>query len=217
MALDNEADGTAQNELATARSAQNQPPDQSGATPGSTTRQANAGALDVEKEMQRIRSETGRQLAQARREAEQARLAAEQVRQQNRALVMRDMSDVDRALYERDEAVNFARQTNAEREAERQERERLADLQAIANETGAPMEELLQAQSYGAAWQMGVAHMRKQTPTARKAEEERDEANSVYIGSGAPSTPATRREQKYDKMFQDRDINSYILALVSGE
>lgn len=217
MAIENDANGTAQSELATAQNATVQPPDQSGATPGSTTRQANAGALDVEKELQRIRSETGRQLAQARREAEQARQAAEQIRLQNRALVMRDMSDVDRANFERDEAINFARQTNAEREAERQERERLADLQAIAKETGAPMEELLQAESYGQAWQMGVAHMRKQTPTARQAEEDREEANAVYIGSGAPSTPATRREQKYDKMFNDRDINAYILALVSGE
>ena len=214
MALDNEYAGTAQLDPATAPTTDTQTPNQ----PAAPAPQARTNpALDVEKELQKLRSEQGRISANARRAEENA----EQLRQQNRTLQMRDMSDVERITFERDEAYGYAnseRTLRQEGEAERaREAARLEDLREIAEESGVPFSALENAQSPQEARRIAFTHIKSTTPAAREAEQERTEANAVYLGSGAPSTPVSRKEQRFQDHMQKRNATAYILEFLNGE
>lgn len=211
MALDNEYEGTALTEQGTAPSTGNQPPNQAETAPASTAR--TNPAPDVEKELQRLRSEQGRIAAAARRAEE----AANQLRQQNRTLQMRDMSDVERIAFERDEAISYAQSLEQQRAVEAQEQARQEDLRRIAEETGAPLDLLQDAESPQDAWTRAIKHLKSTTPAARQAEQERSEANQVYLGSGAPSTPKSRQEQRFEQHAKDRNAHAYILDILNGD
>ena len=211
MALENEANGTAQLDPGTAQNAQNQPPNQAETAPASTAR--TNPAPDVEKELQRLRSEQGRIAAAARRAEE----AANQLRQQNRTLQMRDMSDVERLQFERDEAYQYAQSLEQQSAERAREQARQEDLQRIANETGAPLDLLQDAESPQDAWTRAIKHLKSTTPAAREAEAERSEANRPYLGSGAPTTPTSRREQRFEQLAKERNSRAYFLEILNGE
>jgi hypothetical protein len=215
MALDNEYEGTAELDPRTAPSTGNQPPNQAEPAPASTAR--TNPAPDVEKELQRLRSEQGRIAAAARRAEE----AANQLRQQNRTLQMRDMSDVERLQFERDEAYQYAQQTQAqlqEAEAARQREEaRMADLAEIAEEEGIPMSVLQDAQSPKEARRLAIQYIKSNLSSNREAEAERSEANRPYLGSGAPTTPTSRKEQRFEQHTRNRDSRAYILEILNGD
>jgi hypothetical protein len=215
MALDNEYEGTAELDPRTAPSTGNQPPNQPEAAPAPQAQ--TKPALDVEKELQRLRSEQGRIAAAARRAEEQA--AA--LRAQNRTLQMRDMSDVERLQFERDEAYQYAQQTQAqlqEAEAARlREEARQADLADIAEEAGVPLSELQAAQSPQEARRIAFQFIKSNASSNREAEAERSEANRPYLGSGAPTTPTSRKEQRYEQAAKERNAHAYILEYLTGE
>jgi hypothetical protein len=215
MALDNEYEGTAELDPRTAPSTGNQPPNQAEPAPASTAR--TNPAPDVEKELQRLRSEQGRIAAQARRAEE----AAQALRQQNRTLQMRDMSDVERLAFERDEAMTYAQSVTAqlqETEAQRQrEQARQEDLAAIAEEAGVPLDELQAAQSPQEARRIAFQFIKSTLSSTREAEQERSEANRPYLGSGAPTTPTSRKEQRFEQATRNRDSRAYILEILNGD
>lgn len=215
MALENEANGTAQIDPGTAQNAQNQPPNQAEAAPASTAR--TNPAPDVEKELQRLRSEQGRIAAQARRAEE----AAQALRAQNRTLQMRDMSDVERTAYERDEAITYARSIEAqlqETEAARQREEaRLEDLSEIAEEEGIPMSVLQDAQSPKEARRLAIQYIKSNLSSTQAADAERSAANRPYLGSGAPSTPTSRKEQRFEQHIKERNARAYVLDILNGD
>lgn len=218
MALEHEENGTAQIDPATAPNSTDQTPNHTDASPVSaaqTTAQVNA-----EKELQRLRSQAGRELAEARRLAEQARLAAEQIRGENRQLRMRDMSDAERLQFERDEAIQFANSTNAELQAERQRianaAQRAADMQQVSDETGIPVSELAEAESFDAAWKLGVAYMKNKSPAAQQEQAERAAANAPFVGGGRPNTPVTRKDKAIEDAFLARDAHSFVLELLNS-
>jgi hypothetical protein len=215
MALENEATGYALTEQGTSQNAQNQPPNQAEPAPASTAR--TNPAPDVEKELQRLRSEQGRIAAAARRAEE----AANQLRQQNRTLQMRDMSDVERLAFERDEAMTYAQSVTAqlqETEAQRQrEQARQEDLAAIAEEAGVPLDELQAAQSPQEARRIAFQYIKSTLSSTREAEQERSEANRPYLGSGAPTTPTSRKEQRFEQHTRNRDSRAYILEILNGD
>jgi hypothetical protein len=215
MALENEATGYALTEQGTSQNAQNQPPNQAETAPASTAQ--TKPAPDVEKELQRLRSEQGRIAAAARRAEE----AANQLRAQNRTLQMRDMSDVERLQFERDEAYQYAQQTQAqlqETEAARlREEARQADLADIAEEAGVPLSELQAAQSPQEARRIAFQFIKSNLSSNREAEAERSEANRPYLGSGAPTTPTSRKEQRFEQHTRNRDSRAYILEILNGD
>lgn len=210
MALENEIDGTAPLETGTAQANEIQTPEQAATTPA--TQAQIDPALEAKRELQRIKSEQGRIAAQARRAQEDV----QRLQAQNRELVMRDMTEVERLKFERDEAYGFANATQAQLQDQERERARQADLQQIAETTGAPVEELQDAESPQAAWAKAVDYMKRQSQPARAAAAERSEANAVYLGGGAPSTPTTRQEQRYQQLMRERNADAYVLDLLNG-
>lgn len=116
----------------TASDGQTQPPKNEGATPDK--------AALLEKEVQRLRSDMGRQLADARRQQQAAETAAINA-------TMSTMDETQRALYRAQLAENRAQQAEA-READTsaltQRYQRISDL---SQKTGVPLEELDQAQT----------------------------------------------------------------------
>lgn len=216
MADEQERQGIAPLETGTTQDFREQPPTPADATEAPQARKDPA-LENVEKELQRLRSEQGRVVAQARREAEQARQQAEQVRQQNRSLIMRDMSDVERVTYERDEAYAYARTRDAEIQEQSNLRQKQDDLQRIATLSGAPIDLLNEAKDFDDAWVKALTHVQSKTPAARQAESERSEANSVYVGGGAPSTPISRREQRFEEHKRNRDARAYVLDILNGD
>lgn len=132
MADETTTTSTAQENLGTASAGQTQPPTNAGTTPDKATA--------LEKEVQRLRSEMGRQLAEERRQrtaAEQAAINA----------TMSTMDETQRALYRAELAERRAQAAEA-READNsaltQRFQRISDL---SQKTGVPLEELDQAQS----------------------------------------------------------------------
>jgi hypothetical protein len=212
MADETNITGTAQLDPATAQDGQVQPPAQAAVAAPASTAQTKP-APDVEKELQKLRSEQGRIAAQARRAEE----AAAQLRQQNRTLQMRDMSDVERLQFERDEAYQFANATQQQLADQERERARQEDLQRIASLTGAPLESLQDAQSPHDAWERAVNHLKATTPAAQAQQQERTEANAVYLGGGAPSTPNSRHEQALRQAVADGDPIAYVRLLREGK
>lgn len=201
--------GTAQ-ETGTALEGQESTPNTEGAD---TAKTPAAKPIDFEKELQRVRTEAGRRAAEAERKA--AELAA-----QVRNLQMRDMTDVEKLQFERDEAIRYANAAHAEVEAERDLRARVERLSELSRRTNVPFEELNKAQTPD---EMAlVVHEWNQKLSAKQVDEaveksvERKSANKVVVSGGSPSTTTTRHEKALQDAQQAGDAVAYIRLLREG-
>lgn len=151
-------------------------------------------ALDLEKELQKIRSQAGREAAEAKRAAEQARQEAAALRQQMRAIQTRDMDEVELPKFERDEARQYAASLEQQLQQMQQQIQRERDIAQIASKTGAPREIIESAEDYADAWSRAADWLRENATTAaeRKQAEraEKQAANAVDVGGGKPHNEA---------------------------
>lgn len=151
-------------------------------------------AIDLEKELQRIRSQAGREAAAARQAAEQARQEAAALRQQMRAIQTKDMDEMELSKFQRDEIQQYAASLERELAATRQQVQREKDIAAIISKTGAPREIIEAAEDYGDAWSKAADWLRENATTAaeRKQAEraEKQAANAVDTGGGKPHNSA---------------------------
>lgn len=172
---------------------------------------------DFEKELQRVRTETGRRAAEAERKAE---ALAREVRD----LKMRDMTEIERLQFERDEAINYANgaysQLTASEQAANDARERFQRISELSRKTNVPFEELDKAQSPDDMAM--IVHEWNQSLSAKQIEAEvektveRKAANKTIVGGGVPSTTNTRYDQALDAAFKAGDAVLYTRLLREG-
>ena len=187
MADENARTATA-SETSTAQPGQAQPPAQP-SNPASTT-QDKTPALDMEKELQRIKSQMGREAAAARRAAEEAQARAAAAERQIREQRLSGMDELERAKYERDEAFQNAGYLQQQIQQQAQNAQRERDVAELMADYGAPRETFDDATDYADAVRKARAYEKAQ----REAQiEERvqkrlakAEANAPDLGGGKP-------------------------------
>lgn len=187
MADENARAATA-SDMSTAQPGQAQPPAQGSSTPQAP--QDKTPAVDLEKELQRIKSQMGREAAEARRRAEAAERQAAEATRQIREKRLSEMDELERARFERDEAFQSASylQQQVQQQAQNAQRER--DVTELMADYGAPREIFDDATDYADAVRKARAYEKAQ----RDAEiEERvqkrlakAEANAPDLGGGKP-------------------------------
>lgn len=206
---------TALTEPGTAQGGQAQPPAQPGNT--ASTAQDKTPALDLEKELQRIRSQAGREAAAARQAAEAAQREAAALRAQMREQRLSQMDAAERPAFERDEALQYAQHLQQQLVAAQDAAQRERDIAEIVSETGAPREVLDEAQNLHDAWRRAAKWQKENatTQTERRAAElaERRAANAVDLGGGKPNTPADRVAEDFDKAMRSGDAIAYARLL----
>lgn len=169
--------------------------------------------LDEIPEFREWKSRTDRDMARMNQEiqAERQRVAAEQERiRQER---MAGMDDFERAQFERDEyaqRAGYAEQRLATIEAERYRDQRVAEIQQrVAAETGVnvPRDQLDLSSPDSAvtsAYQFAVRQLRSgQAQTVQEEAQQlaqRNQANRVDLGGGAPNVGETRTRAKLNEM-----------------
>lgn len=165
---------------------------------------------ELERQLQQIKSNQGRTEAELRRQ-----LAAAQ--QQQRELTMRDMSEVERLTFERNEAINFARQAQVDADNVRLLQARTERISELARRTGVPFEELNKAESPDDLAILVHEYNSKLSKQQVKTQVDEalydKEARKVDLGGGAPSTPTTRWERQIEEARKSRDPAAYIRLL----
>lgn len=205
---------TALTEPGTAQGGQAQPPAQGSSTPPESQGKP---AIDLERELQRIRSQAGREAAAARQAAEAAQREAAALRAQMREQRLSQMDAAERPVFERDEALQYAQQLQQQLVAAQDAAQRERDIAEIVSETGAPREVLDEAQNLHDAWRRAAKWQKENatTQTERRAAElaERRAANAVDLGGGKPNTPADRVAEDFDKAMRSGDAIAYARLL----
>ena len=179
--------------------------------------------IDVEKELQRIRSQSGREIAEAARRAQAAEQRAAEIERQFQEMRIRSAEDPDRErlAVERDQAMRYAQ--DAQKRLEEQEliRVRWERINATAQRTGVPFDVLSQAESPEDMAAIVAQHYQSQTEAQAKAQADkivrRSEANAVDLGGGNPSTPITRKEEKFREAWKRKDARSYVLEILNED
>lgn len=188
MADENGILATAQN--GTAQGDSQRPP----ATEMQQPQGAQNTALDLEKELQRIRSQAGREAAEAKRAAQQAQADAAALRQQLRAIQTKDMDEMELSKFQRDETAEYARSLEMQLQQMQQQVQRERDIVTIISKTGAPREIIESAADYADAWSKAAEWLKENaTTSAERKQAERAEkqaANAVDTGGGKPHNSA---------------------------
>lgn len=206
-------------DVSTAQGGQTQPPAQPGSQ-AQAPQATNPPAVDIEKELQRIKSQMGREAAEARRAAQAAQDRAAAAERQIREQRLAGMDDLERSKFERDEAYAYARSVEQQAQVGQQNIQRERDIADLMAEYGAPREVFDEATDYTDAIKRARAYEKRnrekqieETVTKRL---QKAEANSVDLGGGAPSTPVTRQEEKYREAWRKKDAKSYVLEILSS-
>lgn len=175
-------------DMSTASTGNTQPPAQGSSTPQAP--QDKTPAVDLEKELQRIKSQMGREAAAARRAAEEAQARAAAAERQIREQRLSGMDELERAKFERQEAFDYASAMQQQAQQAQIARQREQDIAELMTDYGAPREIFDDAVDYADAVRKARAYEKAQ----RDAEiEERvqkrlakAEANAPDLGGGKP-------------------------------
>jgi len=201
-------------ETGTAQGEQTQPPAGASNTPASPQ------TADLEKELQRVRSQMGREVAEAKRRAEAAERQAQAIAQRDREARLSQMDDVERAKFEGDEVKQYAQYLESQLRDAQNARERDAALTEISEEYGVPRDALNEATDYASAVKLARDYEKKnREKIIEEAVEKRTrkvEANAPDIGGGKPSTPASRQEETFREAARRKDGRAYILEILNG-
>lgn len=141
------------------------------------------------------------ELARIRQEAEQAKMA--------------EMDDTEKLQYQIQQKDAVLRQMQEEMENQRLMAQRYADLQKLAQWSGASIETLDVAETYDDAVRLAMEFMRENNSKAVAARQERTEANRVDLGGGTPSTPESRRQTQMNEYLKSGNTKEYIKSLLS--
>ncbi len=188
-------------ETSTASSGANQPPTNAD---GNQAQVSPSKLAELERELQRVRSQQGREAADFRRQ-----LADQQAR--TREVVTRNMPDEQRIVYERDEAIGFARSTQQQLEAIQLQQARTERISELSRKTGVPFEELDKAQSPDDLAELVADWKEKQLDNKVKQQVEKlsakREANAVDLGGGgAARKDASSVDEQFKKALASGDV-----------
>lgn len=182
-----------------------------GAAPQQTSKEINLFELPQFRAFQSQQTRTVNQLQQRLAQAESA------VREAR----VGSMDELERAKYERDEAFQRLQQYEVALRDTEIQRQKLSDLNDIAQETGVPIEQLYDSGNLHEAWLRANKFLKQQTnkQAETKAQElaRKQEANRVDVGGGAPSTATTRWEEQMREAVKKKDTRAYVLGILRGE
>lgn len=193
--------------------------------PGTETQQPQAAqgrtpAPDLEKELQKLRSQMGREVAEAKRRAEAAERQAQAIAQRDREQRLNGMDDLERAQFERQEAINYAESVRQQSLAAQQAAQRERDIAELCAEYGAPREIFDEATDYADAIKRARAYEKAQRAAQVEEEVEKRtrkvEANLPDLGGGKPSTAASRHDDELKAAWKQKDAKSYVLGILNS-
>lgn len=193
MADETTQNGTAQ-ETGTAQDGQS-------STPAAST--PDPRIAELERQLQQFKSQQGREAAELRRQLQAAQA-------QTRQYATAGMDDSQRIVFERDEAIRFANETNQRLEAMQLQQARLERISELSRKTGVPFEELDKAQSPDDLAMLVHEWNAKQSETkiTQQVEKrtEKREANAVDLGGGGAKRGTSGIEEKFKAAIASGDV-----------
>jgi hypothetical protein len=165
--------------------------------------QAAPQATDLEKEIQRLRSEQGRQMAELKRQAAFAQQQAQQAELRAQQAAMANMDDFQKAQYRAEMAEREVMTLRQQIESNMLAQQRFERISALSLKTGVPLEHLNQAETPDdlavlvADWKERQIDEQVKARTDKAAE--RAKANKVDLGGGKPHEPDSSDEAKFKK------------------
>jgi hypothetical protein len=140
----------------------------------------------------------------------------EQLKAERAQAAMSGMDDLEKAnflLQQKEQEIANYRQAMQQAQIEQQ---RQRDLQALAEDSGAPMNVLGVAETYDEAVKLALKWMKDNGATKKEIEEAKKEANSVDLGGGAANTPADRETRERHELLKKGDTRSLFLKMLEG-
>ena len=165
--------------------------------------QAAPQATDLEKEIQRLRSEQGRQMAELKRQAAFAQQQAQQAELRAQQAAMANMDDFQKAQYRAEMAERENMTLRQQIESNMLAQQRFERISALSIKTGVPLEHLNQAETPDdlavlvADWKEKQIDEQVKQRTDKAAE--RAKANKVDLGGGKPHESDSSDEAKFKK------------------
>lgn len=165
--------------------------------------QAAPQATDLEKEIQRLRSEQGRQMAELKRQAAFAQQQAQQAELRAQQAAMANMDDFQKAQYRAEMAEREVMTLRQQIESNMLAQQRFERISALSIKTGVPLEHLNQAETPDdlavlvADWKEKQIDEQVKQRTDKAAE--RAKANKVDLGGGKPHESDSSDEAKFKK------------------
>lgn len=165
--------------------------------------QAAPQATDLEKEIQRLRSEQGRQMAELKRQAAFAQQQAQQAELRAQQAAMANMDDFQKAQYRAEMAERENMTLRQQIESNMLAQQRFERISALSIKTGVPLEHLNQAETPDdlavlvADWKEKQIDEQVKARTDKAAE--RAKANKVDLGGGKPHESDSSDEAKFKK------------------
>ena len=165
--------------------------------------QAAPQATDLEKEIQRLRSEQGRQMAELKRQAAFAQQQAQQAELRAQQAAMANMDDFQKAQYRAEMAEREVMTLRQQIESNLLAQQRFERISALSIKTGVPLEHLNQAETPDdlavlvADWKERQIDEQVKARTDKAAE--RAKANKVDLGGGRPH----ESEKSDDALFKE--------------
>lgn len=165
--------------------------------------QAAPQATDLEKEIQRLRSEQGRQMAELKRQAAFAQQQAQQAELRAQQAAMANMDDFQKAQYRAEMAERENMTLRQQIESNMLAQQRFERISALSIKTGVPLEHLNQAETPDdlavlvADWKEKQIDEQVKQRTDKAAE--RAKANRVDLGGGKPHESDSSDEAKFKK------------------
>jgi hypothetical protein len=140
----------------------------------------------------------------------------QQLKQQQTQAQMSGMDDLEKAnflLQEKEREIAGYRQAMQQAQIEQQ---RQRDLQALAEDSGAPMGVLGVAETYDEAVKLALKWMKDNGATKKEIEEAKKEANSVDLGGGGAVTPQDRETRERHELLKKGDTRSLFMKMLEG-
>ncbi len=165
--------------------------------------QAAPQATDLEKEIQRLRSEQGRQMAELRRQTAFAQQQAQLAEQRAEQAQLAGMDDFQKLQFRAEKAERDAMTLRQQMETQMLAQQRFERISALSIKTGVPLEHLNQAETPDDLAVLVAEWKERQIDEQVKARtdkaNERAKANKVDLGGGKPHESDSSDEAKFKK------------------
>jgi hypothetical protein len=126
------------------------------------------------------------------------------------------MDDLEKAnflLQQKEQEIAGYRQAMQQAQIEQQ---RQRDLQALAEDSGAPMGVLGVAETYDEAVKLALKWMKDNGASKAEIAEAKKEANAVDLGGGGAVTPQDRETKERNELLKKGDTRSLFMKMLEG-
>jgi hypothetical protein len=140
----------------------------------------------------------------------------QQLRAHQQQAQMSGMDDLEKAnflLQEKEREIAGYRQAMQQAQIDQQ---RQRDLQALAEDSGAPMGVLGVAETYDEAVKLALKWMKDNGASKAEIAEAKREANQVDLGGGGAVTPQDRDSKERSEMLKRGDTKSLFMRMLEG-